>query len=268
MFEHYSPDEGFALIVGGIIVMVSWIPWYYQLAVVGRRVRKLGRRQPLALAPLVCAVLLYFVLDRWSAEDVRFDPAYMLFYMVIGLAWLGLFRLPLPRFGLSPRDDVLERGNDATGWATTGALIGGTCCFAGANVGNGPGWWVVLFSGMLSTTALMLLWYLLHKATGLYEKVSIERDTAAGLRVAGFFVGAGLILGRAVAGDWVSAGATAVDFAGMAWPAAILTTMAVAVEQICPQRPMSGLAECLFYGLSPALFYMAAGGLVMFAWGL
>ena len=265
MFDKYSPDEGFALIAGTIIGVASWSTWYYRLAAVGNRVRVQGQRWPLAFAPPVCALIIYWVLKRWSAEDVRNDPAYMLFYMVIGLAWVGLFRIFLPLYGLSPRDDVLERGNNAAGWAIVGALIGSACCFAGGNVGNGPGWWVVLFSGLLSTGALILLWCVLHMATGLHEKVTIERDLSAGLRAAGFFVGAGIILGRAVAGDWVSAAATTADFARMAWPALVLTGVAAVVERVSPQNLMSSAVAAFFWGLIPAFTYAVAGGFVMLA---
>lgn len=266
MLDHYSSDEAFALIVSVIIALGTWVAWYYALLVVGRKVRVRGSRWPLALAPVVCASLLYLVLARWSAEDVRTDPAYMLFYLVIGAAWLGLLRLRLPFFGLSFRDDVLERGNDAASCAISGALIGGMCCFAGGNVGNGPGWWVVLFSGLLATAAFFLLWWLVHRASGLAEKVTVDRDLAAGLRAAGFLVGCGMILGRAVAGDWVSAGATATDFAGLAWPAALLAGAVVVVERSCaPETSRHALAVCLT-GWVPACVYAGLGIAVMLAW--
>jgi len=266
MFENYSSDETFALIAGMIVGVGIWAIWYFALVTVGRKVRKRGQRWPLGLAPVVCAGLLYVVLARWSAEDVRTAPAYMLFYMVIGAAWLGLFRLQLPLFGLSARDEVFERGNDAAAWAISGALIGGISCFAGGNVGNGPGWWVVLFSAFLSTTTLMLLWWIVHAGSGLAEKVTIERDRAAGLRAAGFFVGAGFVLGRAVAGDWVSAGATLQDFGRMAWPTAVLAGGVVTVERSCgPGGSRSPLAV-FSSGLVPALVYAGAGIVVMLAW--
>ncbi|HOX02752.1 MAG TPA: hypothetical protein P5555_05610 [Candidatus Paceibacterota bacterium] len=266
MFDKYSGDEAFALIVGILVGIGSWMSWYYALRVVGRAVRPRGWRQPLALVPLVCALLLYVVLARWSAEDVRTDPAYMIFYMVIGMAWLGLFRLPLPLAGLSVRDDVLERGNDAAAWAVSGALIGGTCCFAGANVGNGPGWWVVLFSGLLSTATLMLLWWMAHLGSRLIEKVTVDRDCAAGVRAAGFLVGAGLMLGRAAAGDWVSAAATLADFGRMAWPAAALAGVGVIIERSCAPEFRNGSLALATSGGLPALVYVGAGIVVMWAW--
>lgn len=265
MIEHYSPDEILALLIGIVVTLISWIRWYFLLAVTGTRVRRRGKRGALALAPLVCAVLLAVVLFRWSSEDVRTDGAYIFFYLVIGAAWLGLFRLFLPGFGLNARDDVLERGNDAAAWAVAGALIGGNCCFAGGNVGNGPGWWVVLFSALLSTASLLFLWWLVHRFSGLAEKVTIERDVAAGWRAAGFFIGTGLILGRAVAGDWISASATVSDFARMAWPALVLAGAVSAVERCCAPR-LDPASSCFTSGCLPALVYVASGTIVLWAW--
>ena len=265
--DGYSPDEFLAVFVGLAIGMVSWLRWYYLLAVTGTRVRRQGKRWLLALAPLIGGLLLTFVLLRWSSEDVRTDGDYIIFYLVIGTAWVGIFRLLLPLLGFNPRDEVLERGNDAAAWAVAGALVGGACCFAGGNVGNGPGWWVVLFSAGLSTCCLVLLWVLVHSFSDLAEKVVIERDIAAGLRAGGFFLGAGLMLGRAVAGDWVSASATLTDFARMGWPALVFAGLVAALERCCPPNLASN-SNCFASGWLPACVYVGSGAIVSFAWGL
>ena len=69
-------------------------------------------------------------------------------------------------------------------------------CFAGGNVGDGPGWWVVVFCAALSTGALFLLWGALQAATDLADSIVIERDGASAVRLAGFLVACGLVLGR------------------------------------------------------------------------
>lgn len=259
MFEHYSPDEAFVLIVSILLTVACWLVWYCQLGMIRRQFRRNGGRGLLAWTPVICAGILYVVLKVWSAEDVRSDPAYMIFYMVVGAAWMGIFRLQLPLNGIVVRDDVLERGNTAAAWPFVGALVGGTCCFAGANVGNGPGWWVVFFSSALSTAALLVSWAVVHRFTGLCEKVTVERDPAAALRAAGFLIGAGVILGRAVAGDWVSAGATVMDFGLKAWPALVLVAAVVTVERSClPQHGQDG-STAAATGWAPALAYLGAG---------
>jgi hypothetical protein len=106
---------------------------------------------------------------------------------------------------------------------------------------------------------------LLHTGSGLAEKVTVERDPAAGLRAAGFFVGAGLILGRGVAGDWVSAAVTMADFAQTGWPALVLAGVVVAVERSCRTTAVGGTSKVLLSGWLPALLYVVAGTVVMLA---
>ena len=76
---------------------------------------------------------------------------------------------------------------------------------------------MVIFSAALSTGAFFLLWAAVEWLTGISESVTVERTDGAGLRLGGFLAGVGMILGRAVAGDWVSAEATVRDFAVVAW---------------------------------------------------
>jgi hypothetical protein len=263
MLGEYSPDETGVLIIGAILALVLWISWYRALLFVGRRVCARGTRWPLIWAPMLCAALLCLVLRNWAAEDVSRDIAYILFYLVLGAAWLGLFRVTLPWFGISARDDVCERSNDAAAWAIAGALLGGMACFAGGNVGNGPGWWVVVFAALLATMALLVLWWMVHRGSNLAEAITIERDTAAGVRAAGFFIGTGLILGGAVAGDWVSAGATLRDFASAGWPALVLAGAVTGVER--GWRPSVGETGTSFYwsGWLPAFIYVGAGLVAM-----
>lgn len=263
MFAEYSSDETFALIVCAVAGLVSWLIWFSQLFVV-ERVRKNPLRKFLLSIPLVCALVLLVVLSHWSSEDVRTDLTYIVFYMIMGAAWVGLFRGLLSVFGISWRDDILERGNSSASFAVAGGLVGITCCFAGGNVGNGPGWWVVIFSGLLSTGSFFLLWLLMDAFTSLSEKITVERDVAAGLRAAALFLSWGLILGRSAAGDWVSGLDTAKDFVRMAWPALALTPLAIVIERsssIC--LPSASPRALPAAGWVPALVYAATGIFVL-----
>jgi hypothetical protein len=218
------------------------------------------------VTPLLCAAGTLLVLVTIASADVVHDPKYILMYLAMGMTCIAIVVLFGAILGISHRADAAERSNPAAITAIAGLLVGATACYAGGNVGNGPGWWVVLFSGLLATAAFFLLWWLVHRASGLAEKVTVDRDLAAGLRAAGFLVGCGMILGRAVAGDWVSAGATATDFAGLAWPAALLAGAVVVVERSCaPETSRHALAVCLT-GWVPACVYAGLGIAVMLAW--
>ena len=58
-------------------------------------------------------------------------------------------------------------------------LIAGTCCFAGANVGNGPGPEVVLFCALLATLWLALLWLLLDRLASATDSVRSNATSRA-----------------------------------------------------------------------------------------
>lgn len=110
------------------------------------------------------------------------------------------------------------------------ALAGVSCSFAGGNIGNGPGVAVVLFSSALSTALFFALWFALDILTSISDAITIERANGAGIRIAGFLAGIGLLSGWSVAGDWVSAAATLKEFLYYSWPAVTLTTIAIFME--------------------------------------
>lgn len=259
-----SVDEVLTLVISAVIAAVAWYRWYS-----ATRVRSLAMRnasRPLFVAaPAVCLALLYVVLSRWAADDVRHSGTYMTFYMVVGAAWIGLGAQSCCFLGVSPRDDAVERQNLAAAFATAGALVGITFCFAGGNVGNGPGWWVVVFSAGLATGAFFLLWAVVEWLTGVSESVTVERADGAGLRLGGFLAGMGMILGRSVAGDWVSAEATVRDFVSGSWPVLPLAAVAVIAERILPSDPRAPLADTLV-GLFVSTLFVAASFLYVFVW--
>lgn len=254
-----SESELFAQWVSLGLGVVFWSLWLFQIFRVPARFSRFHERSLLLAVPLVCAAVLFWVLLRYAASDVRDAPVYLFLYMALGAAWLGVGTKILPLFGLSARDDVIERGNQAAAFAISGALLGITLCFAGGNIGDGPGWWVVVFCALLSTGALFLLWTFLDRATHLHDAVTIDRDPAAGLRLAGFFVGAGLILGRSVAGDWESAPGTLVDFLITAWPVLVLWVAALGVERHFRPSPEAPAPPLVSAGLVPALLYAGGG---------
>jgi len=258
-----SGDEVVVLIVSVVAAVTAWYRWYGTALVRTLAVRN-ASQSIFAIGPVVCMVLLYAILRSWAADDVRDSGAYVTFYMVAGAAWLGLIA-PLGCFlGLSPRDDAVERQNLAAALATAGALAGITFCFAGGNIGNGPGWWVVAFSAGLSTAGFFGLWALVEWLTGISELVTVERASGAGLRLGGFLAGTGMILGRSVAGDWVSAEATVRDFIVTAWPALPLAGAADVVERL-GSSDVNARTEDSGAGLFIAAVYVVVPFLYVFA---
>ena len=207
---------------------------------------------PVAAAAAGMLVVILIVLTTLGAHDVRNDAGYVFFYLVMATAWVKLCTVSIRFLGLSFRDDCLERRNRAAAFAIAGAIIGGGCCFAGGNVGEGPGWWVVVFCAGLALGGMFACWLLLNVLAPVAESITVDRDLASGIRAAGFFVAEGFVLGRAVAGDWQSLESTILDFVRLGSPALLIVALAVVFERrerLTPTRPQG---QPLRGGLLPA----------------
>jgi uncharacterized membrane protein YjfL (UPF0719 family) len=211
------------------------------------------------MVTLLSGATILSVLMTISSHDVRDNPLYIFFYMVMWLGWTGIWNRIMPYLGLSCRDDALERGNTAAALAVCGGLLGVTLIFAGGNIGEGPGWWVVVFCAANSTVAMLVLWLIDNRISHVIEAITIDRDTAAGWRAAGFFISAGLILGRAIAGDWHSVDQTMYDFVRLGWPVLILWGIAMALDVLCHPTPERPAPDRLALGVLPFLVFVAAG---------
>src|SRR5207245_2703107 len=124
---------------------ISWWRWYGSIFSVNRLASRMRDRAALLTVPISCIGLLLLVLRLAASSDVQTDPFCLSFYVALGAGWLGVATFVFPLLGISVRDEVVERHNPSASWALSGALIAVTLCFAGANIGNGPGPYAVLF---------------------------------------------------------------------------------------------------------------------------
>ncbi len=184
------------------------------------------------LLPLVSFVIFLFTLTVLASFDVVNSFFYILFYLLLGFAWLyfGLIVMAYC-FDLSWVDDALNLNNKAALFSVTGGFLGLTVIYSGANIGDGPGWWCVIFAGGLGLAAWILTARSVNAVTRIFERITIERDTQCGIRTGAYLLASGIILGRASAGDWTSFGMTIIEFAD-GWPVLPLTFLAAAVELI------------------------------------
>jgi uncharacterized membrane protein YjfL (UPF0719 family) len=227
----YSPDETMVVVLSLVLTLLSWAWWYSDLHAVSALRSTPDVRHVLSLAPVAALLVVLAVLKTAASFDVRDSGPYLFQYAAMGAAWIGVGARSFRWLGLSPRDDVAERGNAAAAVALAGACLGLALCYAGGNIGDGPGWWVVVFASGIATAGFLVAWGLLEKLAHPSDGITIDRDLAAGLRFAGFAVGEGLVLGRAAAGDWISAEDTLGDFALLGWPALLLLALAVLLER-------------------------------------
>lgn len=250
-----SGYEVLVTVVATAIGLGGWL-WRVVRLVRARRLRPGNGAAALGVVVACCAALVFFLLRTGASEDVQNAPEYLFMYVALGLAWIWAAESLFSLFGISARDDVIERRNGAALIAVCGALVGVTLCYAGGNIGDGPGWWVVMFAAGLATIAPAVVWSLYELLTGGSEAITIDRDRAAGARLAGLLVACGLLFGRGVAGDWVSAALTLSDFVVVLPVAAGLLALAWIVERTARptvERPRAPLAS---HGLVVALVYV------------
>ncbi len=253
-----SGDEIFVGLVCAAVAGWRWWRWFARVNEPSPMLTERATRWPVNAAPIVAAVALFAVLRFWASADVRDDGRYLAFYLAMGLAWVGIFAAVLPLLGINLRDDAVERANRAASYAAAAAVVALMLCFAGANIGDGPGWWVVVFCAALSTGGLIVLWLLVGEAGRGVEAIVVDRDEASALRLAGFLVASGLVLGRAAAGDWKSAEAAVADFATAAWPLVILAACAIAIDRVARPTPENPRPSPAAAGVIPAAVYVAA----------
>lgn len=252
-----SEDELVITLAAAVATMILWPLWF---ATVFRPrtavLRRTGHWQ-LALSPLVAVLLLFLTVRHFASADVRDSAAYSFQYMVMGAAFVGVFVRLLPWFGVNLRDDAIERANPAAEAVVAGSVVGLTLAFAGANIGEGPGWWVVVFCAFLSTGGIYASLFAVSRFSECMDSVTIDRDLASGIRLEGLLIALGLILGRAVAGDWHSTGETLFDFVQVGWPALMLAVVETMAARSLRPRPDNPRPSALTGGVLPALVYIA-----------
>lgn len=184
------------------------------------------------LLPVVYTVLMAYVLLFWASFDVASNPAYLLAYLILGLAcvYFGLY-LMFACLDISWRDDAVHLRNTGALRTVTGAFLGLTAIYAGSNTGDGPGWWCVLFAGGLGLAAWLAAGWLANVFARVSERITVERSRGCGIRFGCFLLACGIILGRASGGDWTSFGQTVVEFID-GWPLLPLTAIFILVERI------------------------------------
>jgi hypothetical protein len=225
-----SGDEVFVLLGCGALACILAFNWYGRLALPQIAPYPGHWRALIGLAPAAALGIVLFVLLTAAADDVRTAPQYILLYLVFGAAWVFLAASAFTMFGISVRDDALERRNPAAAIAVICAMISFAIMFSGANIGNGPGWWVVVITAVLATVAWFILWATIEGFCDAHERITVGREVPTAIRHGGLMIAMAIVLGRGAAGDWVSLPATLGDFE-VAWPAPALAVIAVVIER-------------------------------------
>jgi hypothetical protein len=221
-------------------------------------------RLAVAVALLIGIGVIAYVLTHWASFDVVDDPYYVIGYASLGLLWLtGATMLQALVADVRLQQDVRDRNNLAAGIALGGLLLANAAAYAGGNVGDGPGWQVVLFSVSLSIGTVTAAMGLIAATSDSEERITIDHDVGAALRFAAVAIATGVIAGRAAAGDWVSMEDTARDFAAVAWPVVPLVVVAVVNERMAPPgyADPNALRSILFVAIVIGMVFAYVDGL-------
>jgi len=229
--------EAVVFIISAVGALWLLIPWYKTLSKAWPKERCRRARTALKLLPPASFVIILVILLTLADPTVSGSAFWTFFYIVLGFWWIsvGLY-LANHCFDLSWRDDVVNQNRDEPAvFPVIGSFVGLSLIYAGANVGDGPGWWCVLFAGGLGIAVWLLLGHIVHKMTGAFDTITIDRDVPCGIRMGFYLTASGLILAKASSGDWTSFGATVTEFL-VGWYVLPLTAVAIFVEKLYAEK--------------------------------
>ena len=229
LFSYYAESE-FFIFAASIIIMVRFlIMWYKPVLTAWPKNRGKTGKIVLGALPALALAIILAVLRTMAAFDVV--GFWVLFYLLIGFAWMSFSVYLMEKYlDLFRAYDIIHLGNKAAIFPVAAGFIGLTCIYAGANIGDGPGWWVVFIAGAIGAAAWVFLAYIISATSRASERITVDRDVACGVRFGAYLLASGIILARASGGDWTSFWQTILEF-GVGWPVLPLALLALIVEQ-------------------------------------
>ena len=223
-------DTLLIITVGSCFALLAWVLWYLRLFLVSKHARNREGRRLLAVVPFLSACFIWLVLRNLASNDVQDSLLYCYSYSVIGCLWTFAWVRASALMNVSMVHDALERGNFAAACVVAGFFLGLAACYAGGNIGDGPGTSVVIAAALLSSITLLLLWLPMELVLSMSERITVERDVSAGIRLGVFLMCEGILCGRAVAGDWDGVDGLFRDFADHLLAMIALLAVALLVE--------------------------------------
>ena len=136
--------------IAAVVVLAWWL--FRSLAPTHHFLGQWRWRSALLSALGLSLAAIYFVLTTWASFDVVDSTFYVVGYLSLGLIWISISSRVLSSFAdIRLQQDVRDRNNLAAAVAIGGLQVGSAVAYAGGNIGDGPGFHVVVFSALLST---------------------------------------------------------------------------------------------------------------------
>ena len=269
-----SPGELFALIGSATAAIIGWGSLMVRGALLDRRLWSTpdGKLRPggaygclatifgwAAVGAIVAYVILYF-----AASDVRPSAMYVFLYIMMGFGVTAINTFALRVFGWRIAD-MFERRNNAAHTLFYTATIASSLAFAGANIGDGPGFYVVLLCTGLSHVALWSIAVVHAAFNRTAYRILVDHDRGIAFRFGCMLVAIGAILGRAVAGDWPGYAATLVDFMRVGWPALLFLVFDTILARFTLTREIDG---GLWADRATGVIYLVIAAAYLFVMGM
>jgi hypothetical protein len=249
-----SEGEAFLFFALAPIALIYWGMWFRAAFCTSPLVRPNRRIIILGLCFVVCLGIVLVTLLTAADPVVRRDVYYIVLFLEIAAVALAAVTAAASLIGVSPLDDAIRRPNPAAVWATAGLWIGTALTCAGANIGRGDTIGTTNGPLVLGVATLVFLWGALTAVVGT-SSITQDRDSRTGIRHVGLSIAWGLIMARAMAGDWESVARTMEDYVVQGGPALLLLLIAVPVEWFLRpsvRRP----ARSSLAGIVPAIVYL------------
>jgi hypothetical protein len=255
----------FFIAQAAVFVVGAFAAWSWRVLGVGAFRRHRIERWPLLVFPALGIAGMVWTLRYWADPRVwEPDASYFLWFTCVGLGWMFAASQLCGLFNLILFQDALVGQNRAAIWAGGGAILAASIIYAGGNIGNGDDAMTTFVSAALAAIGWLVSWWMFEWISRISEAISLDRDFAAGIRLAGMLVATSLILGRAVAGNWISFGDTIHDYLHEGWPAFVVVPIAAAFDRFFQPSRMKPARATFTCGVLPALVYLfAAGGWLM-----
>ena len=266
-----GPDEILVFVASSCFTFMFFLKWYqYLFSSAYSFKRNELQMYVLCGLPIASFAIFLFTLKVLASFDVVDSPLFITFYIVLGFAWLYFSLYCMFRFfDLSWIDDVMVMNNKAALVALVGGVLGSSFIYAGANIGDGPGWWCVVFAGGLGLVTWIILGVGISRTNEMSERITVERDIGCGIRFGSYLLASGIILGRASGGDWTSFYMTVVEFYDVydRWPVLLLAALEAIVENFYSRRfaarGNNTVKSSIFWG---AVYIIFATIIVMQLW--
>lgn len=231
-YMEYSWGEAYVL-AASVYVSARFISDWYKRSTALTEFFELRLRQVYLYLLPIGIIGFYYVVLRYAASwDVIDSLRYVLFYLILGIAWIrGALAGALLLWSFSYEDDALSSTNQAAMILMSSVVFSSALLYISANTGDGPGWWTIAFSGGIGILIWLILGTIVSSFCAMTERIVMDWRSCVAWRFGAYLFSMALILTIPCSGDWISFSSAISDFI-RAWPVIPLTVIVLGLEMM------------------------------------